>query len=208
MDNELLSTRLFGASIEFGVGRVASIADYVSGFNAVKPLIVTDEGVIEAGIIDTVVKYLDASGIKYSVFHDVQPNPTDKNVMNGRDAYRQNGCDMILGVGGGSAIDTAKAIGVAVSHPGHISKYYHPETITREMPVLIAVPTTSGTGSEVSRGGVVTDTQKNQKKVVFTGPPTLALVDPELTVTMPPSLTAATGMDVLCHGVEAYVSNR
>ena len=208
MDNDLFSTKIFGASMEFGVGRVASIADYVNELNAAKPLIVTDEGVIKAGIIDTVVKYLDASGIKHSIFHDVQPNPTDKNVMNGRDAYLENDCDIILGVGGGSAIDAAKAIEVAVSHPGHISKYYYPETITREMPALIAIPTTSGTGSEVSRGGVITDTQKNQKKLVITGPPTLALVDPQLTVTMPPSLTAATGMDALCHSVEAYVSKR
>ena len=206
MDDELLSIRVFGASIEFGVGCVASIADYVSGFNAVKPLIVTDKGVIEAGIIDIVFKHLDASGIKYSVFHDVQPNPTDKNVMNGREAYRRNGCDAILGVGGGSAIDAAKAIEVAVSHPGHISKYYYAEMRDREMPALIAISTTSGTGSEVSRAGVITDTQKNQKKLVITGPPTLALVDPQLTVTMPPSLTAATGMDALCHSIEAYVS--
>jgi alcohol dehydrogenase len=105
-------------------------------------------------------------------------------------------------------MDAAKGIEIVSSHPGNISKYYYPEMGTQEMPALIAIPTTSGTGSEVSRGGVITNTGINQKQLVFTGPPVLALVDPELTSTMPPLLTAATGMDALCHSVEAYVSNQ
>ena len=209
MDDELLSTKIFGASIEFGTESVKHLARYIREFDAARPLIVTDKGVIKAGIIDKVVQQLGASGIKYSVFHDIQPNPIDKNVMDGLDAYREGGCDAILGVGGGSPIDTAKAIRVVASHPGHISEYYNdPEKITDEMPILIAIPTTSGTGTEVSRGGVITDTRDNRKKVVISGPPSLALVDPELTLSMPPSLTAATGMDALCHSIEAYTSRR
>ena len=118
MGNELLSTKIFGASIKFGIGCVANLGDYVSKFNVARPLIVTDEGVIKAGIVDKVAQYLDASGIEYSIFHDVQPNPTDKNVMDGLDAYRENGCDSILGVGGGSSIDAAKGIQIVASHPG------------------------------------------------------------------------------------------
>jgi len=207
MDNELLSTKIFGASIEFGVGCVTNLGQYVKKFNAARLLIVTDEGVIKAGIIDKVTQRLDASGIEYSIFHGIQPNPIDQNVMDGLNAYRENKCDAILGVGGGSPIDTAKAIRAVVTHPGHISHYYS-ELVTGEMPALIAIPTTSGTGTEVSRGGIITDMRSNQKKVVITGPPSLSILDPELTVSMPPFLTAATGMDALCHSVEAYVSKR
>jgi alcohol dehydrogenase class IV len=206
ISDELLSTEIFGASIEFGVGALENLARYLRKFNAAKLLIVTDKGIMEAGIVDKVVGQLDASGTKYSIFHDVQPNPIDKNVMDGLDVYRENSCDAILGVGGGSPIDTAKAIRVVATHPGHVSEYYSSEKVTREMPALIAVPTTSGTGTEVSGGGVITDTSENRKKVVRSGPPSLALVDPELTMSMPPLLTAATGMDALCHSIEAYVS--
>ncbi len=215
MDNEIFSTEIFGASVEFGVGCVANLADHVKKFDVARLLIVTDEGVIKAGIIDKVAQYLDASGIEYSIFHDIQPNPIDENVMDGLNTYRENNCDAILGVGGGSPIDTAKAIRIVVTHPGHISNYYldpitgtTPTPITRDMPTLFAIPTTSGTGTEVSRGGIITDTPSNQKKVVIPGPPSLSIVDPELTASMPPFLTAATGMDALCHSVEAYVSRR
>jgi len=208
MGDELLSTEIFGASIEFGVGVVKNLARHVRKFDVAKLLIVTDKGIIEAGIVDRAVQQLEGSGIEYSIFHDVQPNPVDKNVMDGLDAYRENGCDAILGVGGGSPIDTAKGIRVMASHPGHVSEYYSSEKITKEVPVLIAIPTTSGTGTEVSGGGVITDTRDNRKKVVRSGPPSLALVDPELTLSMPPPLTAATGMDALCHSIEAYVSKR
>jgi len=207
-DYELLSTKIFGASIEFGVGAVKNLAHHVRKFNVAKPLIVTDKGVIEAGLVDRVVQQLDAAGIKHSFFDGVQPNPIDKNVMDGMDVYRENGCDAILGVGGGSPIDVAKAIRVVATHPGHVSEYYNAEKITMEMPVLIAIPTTSGTGTEVSGGGVITDTRDNRKKVVRSGPPSLALVDPELTLSMTPPLTAATGMDALCHSIEAYVTRR
>ena len=208
INNQLVSAKIFGASIEFGVGCAANIAGYMSNFKADRPLIVTDKGVIKAGIVDRITRYLDASGIKYSIFHDIQPNPTDNNAMDGRDAYLSAKCDSILGIGGGSSIDAAKAIQIVASHPGHISEYYYPETISQEMPTLIAIPTTSGTGSEASRGGIITDTQNNQKMLVITGPPALALVDPELTASMPPFLTAGTGMDALCHSIEAYASNR
>lgn len=104
-------------------------------------------------------------------------------------------------------MDVAKAIRIVASHPGHISQYYE-QTITAQMPPLISIPTTAGTGSEVSTGAMITDTGENRKRVIRPGPPSLALVDPELTVTMPASLTAATGMDALCHCVEAYVARR
>lgn len=208
MEGELLSTEIFRASIEFGVGSLKNLSSHVKKFGVAKLLIVTDKGIINAGIVDKVVQQLDGSDIKYSIFHDVQPNPIDKNVMDGMNAYVNNSCDSILGVGGGSPIDAAKAIRIVASHPGHIREYYSPIEITGKMPILIAIPTTSGTGAEVSRGGVITDALENRKRIVLSGPPSLALIDPELTVGMPPALTAATGMDALCHSIEAYVSRR
>jgi alcohol dehydrogenase class IV len=204
INNELLTTQIFGASIEFGMGSVRNIALNLEKLNAVKPLIVTDKGVVNAGIVDKVLQQLDA----YTIFDDVQPNPTDKNVMDGLDAYRENGCDSILGLGGGSPIDAAKGIRVLASNAGHVSEYYYSTDYNRHIPPLIAIPTTSGTGSEVSRGGVITDTEDNRKKIIISGAPSLALVDPELTLSMPPALTAATGMDALSHSVEAYVAKQ
>jgi alcohol dehydrogenase len=203
---DLLSSQIFGASIEFGVGISEKLAYYAKDLGASKLLLVTDEGIIKAGVADKITRILDASDVRYAVFHNVQPNPIDRNVMDGADAYRRDGCDAILGLGGGSAMDVAKAISVVTGNPGHISDYYYSE-IPGDMPTVIAVPTTSGTGTEVSRGAVITDTRDNTKKLVLTGPASLAVVDSELTLSMPPSLTAATGMDAICHSIEAYVSN-
>jgi alcohol dehydrogenase len=207
MQNELLSTEIFRATIEFGIGSLGNLGQHTEKFGAKRLLIITDKGVIKAGIIDKVVQQLGATGVKYWIFDDVQPNPIDRNVMDGLEAYRRNNCDSILGVGGGSPIDTAKAIRFVAGHSGHVSEHYG-KAATMEMPILIAIPTTSGTGTEVSRGGIITDTKDNRKKVVISGPPSLALLDPELTLSMPPSLTAATGMDALSHSVEAYTSTR
>ena len=207
MDNAVLLTEVFGSSIRFGVGAVSKLAQYVKELNATKVLVVTDKGVTEAGIVDKVVHQLDVSSIEYTIFDDVQPDPIDANVMHGLEVYRNAGCDAIIGLGGGSPMDVAKAIRIVASHPGHISQYYE-QTITAQMPPLISIPTTAGTGSEVSTGAMITDTGENRKRVIRPGPPSLALVDPELTVTMPASLTAATGMDALCHCVEAYVARR
>jgi alcohol dehydrogenase class IV len=186
INNQLLTTQIFGASIEFGMGSVRNIALNLEKLNVIKPLIVTDKGVVNAGIVDKVLQQLDT----YAIFDGVQPNPTDKNVMDGLDAYRENGCDSILGLGGGSPIDAAKGIRVLAGNPGHVNEYYYSTDYNRDIPPLIAIPTTSGTGSEVSRGGVITDTGENRKKIVISGAPSLALVDPELTLSMPPALTA------------------
>ena len=207
VDKELLSTEIFRATIEFGIGSLSNLGKHTGEFNIDRLLIVTDEGIIKAGIIDKVIQQLDKMGVKHWIFYNVQPNPIDRNVMDGLEVYRKNDCDAILGVGGGSPIDVAKAIRFVAGHSGHISEHYG-KAATMEMPALIAIPTTSGTGTEVSRGGIITDTSDNRKKVVISGPPSLALLDPELTLSMPPYLTAATGMDALSHSVEAYTSTR
>ena len=171
MDNDILLTSIFSASIEFGIGCIKNLADRVRDFNISKALIVADKGIIKAGILDKVLGNLDKSDIEYTIFDNVQLNPIDKNVMDGLEVYRENRCNAIIGVGGGSPIDVAKAIRVVVTHPGHISNYYSPDKITEEMPPIIAIPTTSGTGTEVSTGGIITDTGDNRKRVVRSGPP-------------------------------------
>lgn len=208
MNEEPLLTYIFGASIEFGIGCLRDLSNRLGNFGVQRLLVVTDAGVIKAGILDKILEQLEKSSVKYWIFDRVQPNPTDDNAMDGIEKYIENGCNAILGVGGGSPIDTAKAIRILASNPGHIRNYYAPAVINEKMPVLIAIPTTSGTGSEVSGGGIITDTEEKRKRVVRSGPPSLALVDPILTLGMPQYLTAATGMDALSHNIEAYVSKR
>ncbi|MBD3182208.1 iron-containing alcohol dehydrogenase [Candidatus Poribacteria bacterium] len=209
IDKDLLSAQIFGANISFGIGAVDSISTFLQDYDSAKPLIVTDKGIVKAGLVNVIKERLDASGIGFSLFDGVQPNPIDRNVMECLREYHEEGCDSIIGLGGGSPMDVAKAMGVMACHPGHVRDYfYNKDKLTSKRIPTIAIPTTSGTGTEVSRAAVITDTVDNRKKLVFTGPATLALVDPYLTLNLSPLLTAATGIDALCHSIEAYVSSR
>ena len=202
---ETISAQIFESTIKFGIGAVESLPDAVKKYNITMPMIVTDEGIIKAGIMEKIIHLLNSSDIKYSIFSDVHPNPTDIDVMNGIKVYHKNNCDGLIAVGGGSPIDSAKAIKVLTVNQGHISDYYDISDFPNNMPALIAIPTTSGTGSEVSKGALITDTSINRKRIVRPGPPNLAIIDPQLTLSMPPRLTASTGMDALSHCVEGYV---
>jgi alcohol dehydrogenase class IV len=203
---EILSTKIFGASIEFGVGIINNLPEYIKEMGISKPLIVTDKGIIRAGILSKILPLLDNSAIKYIIFDNVQQNPTDINVMDGLEEYRHNKCDSVIGIGGGSPIDTAKAIRVMAERHGHIRDYCVPNVVIGNKPILIAIPTMSGTGSEVSTGSIITDTEQNRKRIIRHIPPTLAIVDPEMTLGVPSFLTAATGVDALSHSIEAYVT--
>ena len=206
-------------SIQFGPGAIKNLGAHVHTFRGDKPFIVTDEGVTNAGILSKTVESLKNAQIDSAIFDAVQPNPTDLSVLEGVEAYRAEGCDVVIAVGGGSVMDAAKAIRILTTHEPPLENYYVDvggfNWISSNLPGLICIPTTAGTGSEVSQGAIITDTSGrttigHRKRAISTpyNMASLALLDPELTIGMPPGLTAATGMDAVTHGVEAYVATR
>jgi len=187
-----------------GPGAIAQLGELVRELGVQRPLLVTDKGVVAAGLAETALEHLDNA----VVFDDVYANPDIELVDRAAAVYRDEGCDGLVALGGGSSIDTAKSVGVEVVHGGSIADYeYGASAITRRIPPLVAVPTTSGTGSEATLWAVITDPERKIKFNVG-GTPLIgahvALVDPELTLGLPPAITAATGMDALSHAVECY----
>jgi len=195
-------------AIKHGPGALEILAAEVRRIGGSKPLIVTDKGVISAGLLDKVTEVLNREALPYAVFDAVVGNPPAALVGEGTAAYVSHGCDCMVAVGGGSSMDTAKAIGVEVVHDGRILDYEFGRTeITKKIPPLVCVPTTSGTGSETTLWAVITDPDRKIKFNVGGTPliaASVALIDPLLTVSMPPRLTAWTGMDALSHAIECY----
>lgn len=202
----------FPTAIVFGNGAIAQIGDRVKAAKGTRALVVCDAGVVKAGIAEKVRKALEDAGIAAQIFDRVDPNPVEKNVFEGVAAYRSHGADIIVSVGGGSPLDAGKLIALKVTHERPLEEYDDAiggdAHITANVPPILTVPTTAGTGSEVGRSGVVTLASNKRKTVIFS--PYLmakaAILDPELTVSMPPRVTAATGFDALTHCVEAYLS--
>jgi hypothetical protein len=199
-------------TIRFESGAVKDIAGDLAGLGVARPLVVTDAGVVAAGLIEQVAA--GAPALRGApVFDDVPTNPTEESVEAALAVYRQHGCDGLVAVGGGSPIDLAKAVALLATHEGPLEGYAAilggiPKITARVAP-LIAVPTTAGTGSEVGRAALIT--LRDGRKLGFISPhliPKLALCDPDLTLGLPPGLTAATGMDALTHCVETYLSPR
>lgn len=200
----------FPPAIHYGWGEAKRIGGYIRDLHANQVLIVTDKGVERAGLLARVEASLLRERISFVVYNSVQPNPTDRNVEEGLEVYRENGCDVVVAVGGGSPMDAAKGIVLTATHPGSLGDYYRDtepmRLITSDVPGFVAVPTTSGTGSEVSRGAIITDTSQNRKRGISSRYllPKVVVLDPELTVSMPPMLTAHTGLDALSHSIEAF----
>ena len=194
--------------IVFGSGVLDEIGHAALRLGAVRPLLVTDPGVIEAGWSGRALRHLRAVGLSPTTWSALTPNPKDHEVVAGAQAYLAQGCDVLVAVGGGSAIDAAKAIAVLVSNGGAIFDYEGIDRIPRPIPPLVAAPTTAGTGADVSQFAVITDTGRGLKATLIgkTLVPDISLTDPCLLVTMPDWLSATTGLDALTHGVEAYVS--
>jgi alcohol dehydrogenase len=201
----------YPTSIRFGAGRIAELPDAVKAANIARPLLVTDPGIAKLPMLVKALETLRGAGRAAAVFSQVQGNPVDHNVEAGIAAYRAGGHDGVIAFGGGSALDVGKVVAFMV---GQARPMWDFEDIgdrwTRAdaagIAPVVAVPTTAGTGSEVGRAGVITDSASHTKKVIFHPKmmPVITICDPELTVGLPPYLTAGTGMDALAHCIEAY----
>lgn len=192
----------------FGPGCAKEIGVRAQNLGAKKALIVTDEGLFKFGVADTIAGYLTEAGVASHIFAGAEPNPTDINVHKGVDAYNANHCDFIVSLGGGSSHDCAKGIGLVTAGGGHIRDYEGIDKSTVPMTPLIAINTTAGTASEMTRFCIITNTDTHVKMAIvdWRCTPLIAIDDPKLMIAKPAGSTAATGMDALTHAVEAYVS--
>lgn len=195
--------------VRFGDGVSAELAGEVRALGA-RPFVVTDPGVRAAGLVDRLLAPFADAGLAVEVFDGVSANPRDHECAEAADRARQFGADAVVGIGGGSPLDAAKAVAVLLANGGTVQEWESPKPLANPALPIIAVPTTAGTGSEVTRSAVITDTAR-WFKLTVKGPstfPRVALVDPDLTRSVPPHVRAATGMDVLTHAVEAYTCRR
>lgn len=193
--------------IHFGYGKVKELGNLP--FKMKRAFIVTDKGVVNAGLLENVTNKLLEIQIDYFIYDDVEADPSVESVNKASEVFKQEDCDIVIAVGGGSAIDTAKGIRVLADHGGSISDYAGVGLVGQASQTpLVAIPTTSGTGSEVTIFAVYSDWNEN-RKITVTSPylaPNISIVDPELTMTVPPQITAGSGFDAFAHGAEALVS--
>jgi alcohol dehydrogenase class IV len=202
----------FPTTIRFGADAVKELGDYLKTNNLARPLIVTDPIVAQLGFFKNILQDLNNKGISVEVFSDIHKNPVKSDVYKGGDAYDQSNRDSIIGIGGGAALDVARAILLRINHREDLFKYDDliggDVYVTNDVPYFITIPTTAGTGSEVGRSAIIADDETHQKKILFS-PKLLAKIvfaDPMLTMELPPAVTAATGMDALTHNMEAYIA--
>jgi alcohol dehydrogenase class IV len=201
-------TFTFPNRILFGAGARGVLAVELARLGVTRPLVVTDRGLEASGVVGAVVGGLGA----VVVFNGVQANPAEADVLEALAVYRDRGCDGVIGLGGGSPIDAAKAVRLLATHPGELADYDltagGADRITADLPPMVAVPTTAGTGSEAGRGALIQLPRTGRKTIVLSPHllPSVAVCDPELTAGLPPGLTAGTGMDAFTHCVESYLS--
>lgn len=192
----------------FGEGCVQEAGELGKSLGMKKALIVTDKFLNESGMAAKIAGIMNAAGVETAVYDGTEPNPKDTNVEEGYDMYKKEGCDSIISLGGGSPHDCAKGIGLVVSNGGNIREYEGVDKSQNTMVPLMAINTTAGTASEITRFCIITDTSRHVKMAIvdWRTTPLISINDPALMVGMPTSLTAATGMDALTHAIEAYVS--
>ena len=193
-----------------GAGAIAAIADEAKNRGFKKAFVCSDPDLIKFGVTKKVTDILDNAGLPYDIYSDIKPNPTIENVQHGVEEYKKSGADYIIAIGGGSSMDTSKAIGIIINNPEFADVRSLEGVAPTKKPCvpIIAVPTTAGTAAEVTINYVITDAEKD-RKMVCVDPhdiPVLAIVDPDMMSTMPKGLTAATGMDALTHAIEGYIT--
>jgi alcohol dehydrogenase class IV len=203
----------YPTAVRFGPGRIAELPDACKSLSLKRPLLVTDPALAKLPMIANAVAACREAGLACEVFSELQANPVESNVTNGVAAYRRGSHDGVIAFGGGSALDTGKAVALMVGQTRPIWDFedredWYTRVNVAGMAPTIAVPTTSGTGSEVGRAAVITDTRDHTKKIIFHPRmlPAVVIADPELTLGLPPQVTAAVGMDALSHNLEAYCS--
>ena len=193
-----------------GAGAISAIATEIQARGFKKALVASDPDLIKFGVTKKVTDVLDNAGIAYEIFSDIKPNPTIENVQAGVEAFKASGADCIVAIGGGSSMDTAKAVGIIITNPEFADVRSLEGVAPTKNPCvpIIAVPTTAGTAAEVTINYVITDVQNNRKMVCVDvhDIPVVAVVDPDMMATMPKGLTAATGMDALTHAIEGYIT--
>jgi lactaldehyde reductase len=193
-----------------GAGAIAAIATEIQARGFKKALVASDPDLIKFGVTKKVTDVLDNAGIAYDIFSDIKPNPTIENVQAGVATFKASGADCIVAIGGGSSMDTAKAVGIIITNPEFADVRSLEGVAPTKNPCvpIIAVPTTAGTAAEVTINYVITDVEKNRKMVCVDvhDIPVVAVVDPDMMATMPKGLTAATGMDALTHAIEGYIT--
>ena len=194
--------------IVFGIDSMAEAAHAAVRLGGLRPLLVTDPGLIEAGWVDELLGHLREQCVTPQVWSAITPNPKDHEITAGHEFYRSHGCDVLIALGGGSVIDAAKGIAILSANGGDILDYAGVDKATMPIPPLVVLPSTSGTGADVSQFCIVTDTTRNTKITILGRAlvPDLTVIDPRLLTTMPEWLNAATGLDALTHGIEAFVS--
>jgi alcohol dehydrogenase class IV len=202
----------FPTTIRFGAGTSKELGDYLIKNNLLKPLMVTDVTVSQLDFFKEIVNDLKRKNISIEIFSEIHKNPVKSDVYKGTDLYDQAKRDSVIGIGGGAALDVARAIVLRVNHREDLFKYDDliggDVYVTNDVPHFITIPTTAGTGSEVGRSAIIADDETHQKKILFS-PRLLAKIvfaDPLLTMELPPFITAATGMDALTHNMEAYLA--
>jgi alcohol dehydrogenase class IV len=202
----------FPTTIRFGAGSSKELGDYLVKNNCLRPLIVTDNTVAQLDFFKAIINDLKKKNISTEIFADIHKNPVKSDVYNGADVYDETKRDSIIGIGGGAALDVARAVVLRINHREDLFKYDDliggDVYVTNDVPHFITIPTTAGTGSEVGRSAIIADDETHQKKILFS-PKLLAKIvfaDPLLTMELPPFITAATGMDALTHNMEAYLA--
>ena len=198
------------SSVIIGGGASAELLPQLRRLGAKRVLVVTDAFMVKSGVVARLLAPLQEGGMEVAVFDGVQPDPTVQNVRDGLALYRSSGAEAVVAIGGGSPLDAGKAISILTTNPEPLADYMGYHKIPKAGAPLLAIPTTAGTGSEVTKVAVITDTERDVKMMILDQHllPVVALVDYELTLSMPAPLTAHVGVDTLTHGIEAYVSRK